>query len=65
MTSRIVTAYRRLGMATFQRHYIGRYGWRAGIYRRTWLLGVEWDFQADAWLFHLGPLAVRVWRADR
>lgn len=43
----------------------GPYRWRAGVLWRTWLLGAQYDFQADCWMFHLGPLAVRIWRADR
>lgn len=47
------------------RHRLGRYGWRVGILRRTWLLGVEADFAIDGWVWYLGPIALRVWRADR
>jgi hypothetical protein len=65
VTGRVLTAYRRLAVIASRRHYVGRYGWRVGVLWRTWLLGVQWDFQADAWCWHLGPLALRVWRADR
>lgn len=65
VSSRVLAVYRRLGAAAFQRHYVGRYAWRAGVLWRTWLLGAQYDLQADAWCFHLGPLAVRLWRADR
>jgi hypothetical protein len=54
-----------VGTVTAIRHRTGRYAWRAGVLWRTWLLGAQYDLQADAWCFHLGPLAVRIWRADR
>lgn len=46
-------------------HHLGAFRWRVGVFWRAWLIGAQYDFMGDCWMLHLGPFAVRVWRASR
>lgn len=47
------------------RFQIGRRQFALGTFRRTWLIGAQYNPATEGWNWHLGPIGLKTWRAHR